>query len=203
MGQNRENQLELFDVQGSSTSSSHRKETWAGWSLHLRYDQLLLGSIASLIGLTVIFAFGVERGKQLVRSERVLLARLPSQDAQAPAATPMTLPERPVAAIPAKPVVAATPSTQQLLVPAQPVLSKPSSSPTLTSRYAIQVVTYSQPHLAKKELDRLQAIGERAFLVTRQGHTVVYVGPFPSKSNASQKLTQLKGRYQDCFLKTL
>jgi cell division septation protein DedD len=65
------------------------------------------------------------------------------------------------------------------------------------------VVTYRQPQLAKRELERLQAKGERAFLMSRKGLTVLCVGPFPSKDNAKEKLVQLKDRYQGCFLKTL
>ncbi len=39
-------------------------------SLHLRYDQLILVGVAGVIGVTVVFAFGVERGKQLARAEQ-------------------------------------------------------------------------------------------------------------------------------------
>ena len=67
----------------------------------------------------------------------------------------------------------------------------------------MQVVTFSRPHLAKQEMERLHARGERAFLVMRDGRTVVYVGPFPSKTNASQKVASLRTLYQDCFVRTL
>jgi cell division septation protein DedD len=71
------------------------------------------------------------------------------------------------------------------------------------SRYAVQVVTYSRPQSAKQELERLKARGERAFLVIREGRTIVYVGPFLSKVNASDKVAVLKAHYHDCFVKTL
>ena len=85
---------------------------------------------------------------------------------------------------------------------------KPKATPTklaadAPSRFAVQVMTARQMQLAKAELGRLQARGEKAFLVTRDGHTKVCVGPFVSKMNAVEKLTQLKMRYQDCFVRTL
>ena len=71
------------------------------------------------------------------------------------------------------------------------------------SHYAVQVVSYRQPQLAKRELNRLQGLGERAFLMLRGGYAVLYVGPFPSKEHALEKLVGLKTRYQGCFLKVL
>jgi len=57
--------------------------------------------------------------------------------------------------------------------------------------------------LAKQDLERLKARGEPVFLVMRDGRTSVYVGPFPSKQNASKKLAMLKAQYQGCFVKHL
>ena len=96
--ENRESQLELFDVQRQSAPRPSR-EAVGRLLIHLRYDQCVLAGMAGLIGLTMIFACGVERGKQLVRSERVLLARQPqpaspltSQTSAAPS-TPQSLSE--------------------------------------------------------------------------------------------------------------
>ena len=70
-------------------------------------------------------------------------------------------------------------------------------------RYAVQIVTYAQAPLAQRELSRLQQNGEHAFLLKRDGHTIVYVGPFDSKTVAREKVTSLKERYKDCFVKSL
>ena len=95
------------------------------------------------------------------------------------------------------------PSPAAAPAPSKPATQRKLAASSGASRYAIQVVSYRQPLLAKRELDRLQAKGERAFLVSRKGFTVLCVGPFPSKHNAKEKLVQLKDRYQGCFLKTL
>jgi cell division septation protein DedD len=139
-----------------------------------------------------------------VRSERVLLAREQLLSMSAPAADGREI-STDQEAKPAAPTAKTTkPTPSAPTAPVKPSTpSKLAASTSPASRYAIQVVSYRQPQLAKRELDRLQAKGERAFLVTRKGFTVLCVGPFPSKDNAKEKLVQLKDRYQGCFLKTL
>ena len=184
-------QLELFDLSGQPTAKP-RHTTLGRLVLQIRQDQLMVAGIAGLVGFTVVFALGVERGKQLVRSERVLFAR------QQPPPQPQAVAPAPSSVKTAQPVTAA-PATA--VTPRAPTkVATPGAS---RSRYAVQIVTYRQPQLAKRELERLQAKGERAFLVNRQGLTALCVGPFPSKDNAKAKLVQLKDRYQGCFLKTL
>ncbi len=228
-------QLEFFDLSGQAAPRRSRVSI-GRLSVHLRYDQLVLAGMAAVIGLTVVFASGVERGKQLVRSERSMLASRASRpsDVPAPVATMPALPlDQPPAIAPWLP--AAKVIARQAPAPTEPARTVPATSkgkktetdsksiPANTpsvgvkksqtrvvsapvsgrSRYAIQVMTYSRPQLAQRELARLHARGERAFLIIQEGHTIVYVGPFPSKGNASEKLGTLKTRYQDCFLRTL
>ena len=70
-------------------------------------------------------------------------------------------------------------------------------------RFAVQVVSYEQPQLAQRELQRLHARGEQAFLIKRQERVVLYVGPFPSKDTAGLKLQLLRQQYRDCFIRVL
>ena len=174
--------------------------------MQLRHDQLVLALMAGVIGLTVIFASGVERGKQLARAERAMLSR-PQAVPQAPQTAPAAAveqAEKPATQVSAAaPAVVTAPATSAGQVPAQKK-TEPAKTPKGKSRYAVQVVTFSRPLLAKKEMDRLRATGERAFLIIRDGgRTVVYVGPFPSKDYAVEKVSLLKMKYRDCFVKTL
>ena len=212
---NRESQLELFDVTRHAAPRPSSPTATGRVFFHLRYDQLILSAMAGLIGLTVIFASGVERGKQLVRSERVLLAR--QEPAAAPSAKETAAAEMPKAP---KSVTTDTPKSTPIAPAASPAKAKQlkrvvveqktpapqkttASKSGASSRYAVQVSTFTRPHLAKQEMDRLRAKGEKAFLVMRDGRTMVYVGPFPSKVNASEKVANLKPLYQDCFVRTL
>ena len=188
--ENREKQLELFQVAAQSAPRPAR-EAWGHVWLPLRHDQLILISVGGLLALTVIFAIGVERGKELVRGEHAFLPRPPAATVAAkPEMLPVSTKAESKVTPPATPVMAPKPKTRTKLASG-------------SSRYAVQVVTYSQPRLAKQEMDRLRARGEQAFLVMRDGRTIVYVGPFPSRDHASEKVMTLKPQYGDCFVRTL
>ena len=210
-----ENQLELFDL-SQPTAPRPRSTPLGRMVIHLRHDQAMLCAMAGLIGCTIVFAGGVERGKRLVRAERMLLSR------QEPAPAPSAPSSAPTASAPsdagetaaAKPKAPAAPAqaptkikvkTRYVEAPAgQPADAVPAApSGSGSGRYAVQVVSYKRVPLAQQELRRLQGTGERAFLIMRNGLTMVYVGPFPSKQNAREKSASLKDRYQDCFVRTL
>ena len=207
MSSSEENQLELFELKGSPASQTSQEVGRV--RLHVRYDQLVLTCMAGLIGVTVVFACGVERGKQLARSEqRILLAKqeppIPvpavSTGTSDTVTTPSSVPTTSVT--PVAPDETATP-LRTPISPSATIKKTPTKTVQVRSRYAVQVVTYSRPQLAKQELDRLRAKGEQAFLVIRDDRTMVYVGPFPTKGNASEKMVSLKTSYRDCFIKTL
>jgi cell division septation protein DedD len=65
------------------------------------------------------------------------------------------------------------------------------------------VVSYSQPQLAKQELERLTQRGEPAFLMETNQLTILCVGPFATREHAKAKLTNLRPRYRDCFVRSL
>ena len=200
-----ENQLELFDV-ANQPAARMRRESLGRMVVHLRYDQAILLGIAALLGITVIFAFGVERGKQLVRSDALRVARqvqaAPVAVASSEAKTaPATAPTESVK----KSEAAQTQSAPQNAPAMAPQTAKPKTrmAASGTSRYAIQVATYTKSNLAKVEMQRLRSRGESAFIIIREGRTIVYAGPFPSRDHASEKLVNMKSHYQDCFIKTL
>jgi len=163
-----ESQLELFDVKGEAAPKP-RAEYPGRLFFQARYDQLVLGAVGVVLGLTVIFAFGVERGKELVRSERMLLARQPAADAaDAPAVrasapqpgteTPATpAPAAPKPAAGAKPAVSPKPTATPTAVPkpkvrvvAAPVVKAGAEAKAGAkgSRYAVQVATFGQAQAA-------------------------------------------------------
>ena len=186
-------QLYLFKVPAERAAQPEPLRIGA---LSLRPDHVLLSLMFGLIGLSVIFALGVERGRQVAQVEPPLFvprepevkakASTSSVEAEAPSIRRETAP---------RPVVAPKPQA-----PKTPVKVAAAGG---SSQFAIQVVTYSQPTLAQQELQRLHQRGERAFLMKRPGRTVLYVGPFPSKAHAATKLTSLRHQYQDCFVKGL
>ena len=188
-------QLELFEL--SNQKPDVRRPMWGRLNLQMRYDQIVLLSIAGLLGLALVFACGVERGKQLVRSERPLLTHKDIEPSQGQTLSQSS--NRVILSTPA-------PAAKDLApAPTAPVDTKEPGKVAASKklRYAIQLATYSRLVLAKQELERLQARGEQAFLLMRNGLTSVNVGPFTTKANAKEKLADLKGHYQDCFMRTL
>lgn len=194
-------QLELFELAQVKLQPQPHRQKVGRVVIQLRHDQFLVAVIAMLMTSTVVFAFGVARGKQFVRSERLILARNPRVEEQHPVVQQgnSTTNRSEVKSQ----VLPAEKSESTISTPLPKRSTEPLPVDDNKGRYAVQVVTYSKPQLASRELQRLQTLGEDAFLVTRSGRTVLYVGPFPSKANARQKQTELKTRYQDCFVKTL
>lgn len=187
-------QLEFFDLANAPTRRPPRYHSIGSLALRLRHDQLIVAAIGGLISLTVVFAAGVERGKALVRSEQHALVVKERQ----------ALPPPAPAVAPGKTQAPSQPPSQPASAPAlQKAKAAPAKLAATSSSFAVQVLTAKQLPRAKAELSRLQSRGEKAFLVMREGQTRVFVGPFPSKANALEKVTQLKPRYEDCFVRTL
>lgn len=201
-----DSQLELFDLPHQTPQAQFDSMN----RLALRPDHAVLLVMTGLIGCSIVFACGVERGKQLARAEQPLLSpraargETPSSLQAAPEskiATSTPLPSQPASASAPAPVSA----------PAK-ILPRPTPTPRVatptkrvagSSRFAIQVVSYTQTPLAQRELQRLQHRGEQAFIVKKENRVVLLIGPFPSKAIASAKLTNLKPYYQDCFIRAL
>lgn len=191
-------QLEFFDL-SNQPHPRLRQPSLGRLLLSLRYDQLVLAGIAGLIGIAGVFACGVERGKQLVRAERPFLVR--EEPEPSAASNPAARPARMQA--PTPPPVTETKSKSPTAPTPARKKPDPSKLAAGTSRYAVQLVSYRTSRFAKQEMTRLHSSGERAFLVLRDGYTVLYAGPFASKVNAREKSAQLKTRYQGCFVKSL
>ena len=218
-------QLELFEVQRQNVPI--RREA-GRINITLRHDQLILAGIGMLIGLAILFAFGVERGKRLARAEAT------ASQAQDSVETPAVADEPPApvaSSIAAVEPVKAQPKAVAVAKPEAPVkVEKPKETKVIASaaaqpvsqseaavedaesasqqasakgRFAVQLVTYTQPQLARKELERLQDKGEKAFLITKRGRTVLMAGPFDDKEMAADQVAKYRNEYRDCFLKPL
>lgn len=189
-------QLELFDL-SKQPPVKLRPSSLGRFFISFRHDQAVLCGIAALIGVTVVFAGGVERGKQLARAERSLLGRQDIAQAQ------------PVVAAAEKAVAPVEKTAKRNVPTLTPKTTTKKKEPSQLAsggagrRYVVQAAAYKQIQTAKRELDRLISSGERAFLITRDGYTIVCLGPFPSKTRASEKLASFRSRYQGCFIKSL
>ena len=195
-------QLQLFDTAERSARPRRAFNPTLGHAV-LRHDHAVLLAIAMLIGASITFALGVERGKRLAGAESRVRFSIAADGARdAPRSTTVMSPMTP-AGIDRSPAPATPPAAAP--APRKPANapSKPSKLAAETSGFAVQVVTYSQPKVAHQELQQLQQKGEKAFLLQRAGKTSLLVGPFPTKEHATSKLSALRSRYRDCFIRTL
>ena len=205
MSMDAQTQLELFDLPAQRIP---RSATHGMGAVTVRYDHAVLFLIAVLIGISAVFAWGVERGKRLAQSEHPWLPE--TTTAAGPSAKPddsastSSRAESSTAASNAKQEAEAS---SKAPTPTAPSPAKKLKAPirvaSASSGFAIQLVSYSQPSLARQELSRLKQRGEQVLVLTKQGKTLLLIGPFPTKRHASEKLTSLKKRYQDCFIRSL
>ncbi|MBI3324406.1 MAG: SPOR domain-containing protein [Candidatus Omnitrophica bacterium] len=180
--------------------------------VRIRQDHVMLVLIVALIGLSVIFALGVERGKELSKAELINPSSklsLLSPTSLPPAAAPSSA-RRDAALPPAKlPTTTPKPAEQKTPTPKKiepvPALEPKPAKPSVpkSPQFAIQVVSYRQPELAQRELARLKQHGEPVFLLKGEGKAALLVGPFSDKESATQKLADLRALYQDCFVRHL
>mgnify|MGYP001616705161 CR=1 FL=1 len=69
--------------------------------------------------------------------------------------------------------------------------------------YTIQVATYQAKTHAQKEAEALRKKGFLPLILSKSGYTVLCVGNFSNKETAKSSLSELKKRYQDCFIRRL
>ncbi|MCM8797480.1 MAG: SPOR domain-containing protein [Candidatus Omnitrophica bacterium] len=66
--------------------------------------------------------------------------------------------------------------------------------------YAIQLASYKTNVYAQKEADNLKKKGFNAKVIQKGKYSVLYVGPFPDKETAHPVLSELKKRYEGCYI---
>ena len=172
--------------------------------MQLRSDHAVLLLILGLVGISVVFAVGIERGKRLTKDERALTgASVAFSRESIRAESKATLPQE-------APASASTNSESQTAGSAPVSTPTPKEHRTAPKKlveqrgkFAIQIVSYSQPSLAQQELTRLQQRGETAFLIRKDSRIVLLIGPFSTKHTASVKLADIRQRYRDCFIRNL
>ena len=194
-------QLEMFD--SVPQGAPKPRPIFHIGTLPVRYDHLVLVLLLGLVASSMVFAVGVERGKRLARVERTLvappIAASPSSTASSSAKSASSGTTKEAAESDAS--KDAAPALKA--APAKPRKTPVKVAEAGVSKFAMQVVTFRQPDRARQELQRLQQRGERAFLIKKSDRVTVLVGPFPSKAHAASRVAGLKGRYQDCFVKSL
>ena len=171
----RHSQLELF----SGLKDYNQAKTGVSepfWRYLWNYEKIIFIIIGFIITGIVFFTLGVEKGKE---SAALKL------NAQFNMATKTQI-SRPVQ----------TPIKEEV----SPVkLQQPSSS----QNYTIQIASYQTKTYAQKEAESLKKRGFASLVLPKGTYTIVCVGNFANEKTARPLLSELKKRYQDCFVRRL
>lgn len=186
-------QLELFSPGKNAASAiPHSRHSFLG--LIWNYEKAILLIVGYIITATISFALGVEKGKNIVTIKtqpRAFMAPGTDSLKQTPAV-------KPVQAKP-EPSLKLAPTLKEEEAVALPAVTVKNS----LAGYTIQVASFKKEASAQKEIDALKKKGFVASVLSKGEHLVVCVGSFMGKNEAQTILSELKKRYQDCFIRRL
>jgi len=169
-------QLELF-TDAKDNRQAKPKVPFAFLRYISRYEKAALFIIGFIITGIVFFSLGIERGKSTVS---------------------LTQPAAAISEVAIK--------KDKQLINADMLLVKESNPPQPQPQpqpYTIQVASYQSKVLAEKEAEALRRKGFSPLVFPKGAYVVVCVGNFANKETARSSLSELKKRYQDCFIRRL
>lgn len=142
------------------------------------YEKIILTIMGLVITGIISFSLGVEKGKKLAQGYK-FSPQETRQETNIPKAKVQPNAER-----------------QDVLKPVTPADS-------LQNYYTIQLASYQSKTSAQKEADALKRKGLLPLVLSKGKYTVLCVGNFADKETARPLLSELKKRYQDCFIRRL
>ena len=177
---NKENrtQLELFS-QIKNYNQRKTGEPNPFWSFIWDYEKMIFIIIGFIVTGIVSFSLGVEKGKKNVATKM----QLPTQKQEAP-----------VKIQPQK--------DKQIIIQNQPEQLAVRVD-ILKPNYTIQIASYQTKTYAQKEAELLRKKGFLPLVLPKGRYTIVCVGNFSNQNLAKSLLSELKKRYQDCFIRRL
>lgn len=190
-------QIELFPFLTGRAHSRVARPRYLLKDLTLSVENTIVLCIIFVMAVVLFFSFGVERGKQIVKGA---LAEPPATVTvvSAPEETPAKVAERSHLA----PVGVVPQPNQQKQTPAAT-----NAAPSLEKRekgtFTIQVASFKEKGKAQMEAKRLKSKGYEIFVLPKGKHSIVCVGKFAIKDEATEFLNKLKNKYSDCLVRRL
>lgn len=163
----------------------------------LRLDHLLTLSIALMVGMALIYAGGIEKGKrsgwnlntsthskQEIQTVKSFPSEIKVTDTSAVSVPEMAMGE----VLSASSVSRSTYSKTESLISTKKTTSTPDGS------FTIQLATYRAESIAQKRIEALTSQGLEGFLIPSGSYYQVCVNGFSKKIEATQSLTRLKSK---------
>ncbi len=169
-------------------------------TMRLGYEHLTLIAVAVAMGILASFAFGFDRGQRIIRQVTHPAPALSQQPSE-----PKNTSTAKSADYAAQQAITSQPAgTAAKTVVAQKRPTKAAAVTVTANRYAIQVASYRKHGDASAEATKLKRAGYSVVTTATKGQfTVVLVGAYPSRTEASNQLPLFRKRYRDCFIKEL
>lgn len=227
----KDSQFELFPGETKSYSPPRPRYFWSQITLSL--ENVIVVSIAIILLMVFSFSLGVEKGKRIVRASlqseilkakdiitkeiedawkaklsttlsraKQALVQAKQNEAASSAALAAQMSvvresRRAEAALTPQSVAQQTP----VAAPApQPIAADPE---TLKNAYTIQVASFKKEQRAQEEATILRGKGLEIFVLSKGSHSIVCVGKYSQKAQATAALAKLRKRYKDCIVRSL
>ncbi|OGX29868.1 MAG: hypothetical protein A2705_02485 [Omnitrophica WOR_2 bacterium RIFCSPHIGHO2_01_FULL_52_10] len=201
-------QFELFPFLTGRPHSRVTRPRYLLKDLTLSVENTIVLCIIFVMAVVLFFSFGVERGKQIVKGAlaeppvtvTVLPAPEDSSDkirerSLAPAGN--TKAQKSAASL--QPAGAQQQEKQHKQIPA----SAPSLEKKEKGTFTIQVASFKEKEKAQMEAKRLRSKGYEIFVLPKGKHSIVCVGKFAIKDEATEFSNKLKNKYNDCLVRRL
>jgi hypothetical protein len=176
-------QLELFNA-GPQRQQPKPRASSAFLSYIWNYEKAILIIVGFIVVGLVAFCLGIERGKKI-------MAKAFGPDT---VIYDTAIPVRPDPVIKTLPKLAV--KEKQEVAPIK--VTKPAKG-----NFTIQIASFKSSAYANREINNLKKMGYSALTFNRGGYTIVCIGNFASKDDASTLLAKLKKQYRDCVIRRL
>ncbi len=188
-------QIELFPFLAGRSHSKVARPRYLLKDLTLSVEDIIVLCIIFVMAVVLFFSFGVERGKQIVKGA---LVEPPATVAivAAPEETPNKVAER------SAPVLQTDGAKQQKQAPAA-TNNASSLEKKEKGTFTIQVASFKEKEKAQMEAKRLKGKGYEIFVLPKGKHSIVCIGKFALKDEATEFSNKLKNKYNDCLVRRL
>ncbi len=174
--------------------------------LTLSVENIIVLCIIFVMAVVLFFSFGVERGKQIVKGALAeppaTVTVLPAPESssgkvvqRSPAPLGNAKIQKGASSLPAA-------GSQQQQTPAI-TNNVPSLENKGKGTFTIQVASFKEKEKAQMEAKRLKSKGYEIFVFPKGKHSIVCVGKFAIKDEATEFSNKLKNTYNDCLVRRL
>ena len=192
----KESQIDFLSHVGGKAEEPSRPRYMAA-QMSLSLENLVIFAIVAIMVVIFVFSLGIERGKGVA----LTTIEAPVSDGKSVMKTEV----KEFKADPQK--IKSVLSSSKAIVKAKPVVAAPagtSAKPAGTGAYTLQVASYKGIKSAQREADKLKQKGfDNVYVLPKGTYTIVCVGNFQNKEDASGVKRQLNNRYQGSVVRRL